>query len=226
VAQGVSWPGVLDGGLLKDEVVARNRRLADAARAGRWQEVFEVLDLPWVSVNQWRLNGSSWFTPLHQAAWHGASASVVTMLLERGALRTLPARDGRTPYDVATGRSHTHLLELLAPPRTSLTPERAGDLERGLAAVIDGRLRLPGGIAESYGKPLEECLRYPPVAILPECPGQALWFGVPGMFGGFSVTLMKESYLYVESWLRVVGGSGQAHVVTHEGVTLVDEGFV
>ena len=46
------------------------------------------------------------------------------------------------------------------------------------------------------------------------------------MYGGFSIALMKESYLYVESWIRVVGDSGQAHVVTHEGVTLVDEGFV
>ena len=38
--------------------------------------------------------------------------------------------------------------------------------------------------------------------------------------------LMDGLYLYVESWIRVVGDSGQAHVVTHEGVTLVDEGFV
>jgi hypothetical protein len=226
MAQSLSWPGVLDGGLLKDEVVARNRRLADAAKAGRWAEVFEVLDLQWVSVNQWRLGGSTWFTPLHQAAWHGASASVVSGLLECGALRSLPARDGRTAYDVAAARGHTHLLEALAPPRTSLLPERSAALDRGLATVIDGRLRLPGGIAESYGKPLEESLRYPPVAILPECLGQALWFGVPGMYGGFSVALMKSTYLYVESWIRVVGGSGQAHLVTHEGVTLVDEGFV
>ncbi len=92
----LSWPGVLDPSLLKEEVVTRNHRLADAAKAGRWAEVFEVLELEWVSVNQWRLGGSSWFAPLHQAAWHGASASVVSGLLERGALRGLPARDGRT----------------------------------------------------------------------------------------------------------------------------------
>jgi hypothetical protein len=221
-----SWPGVLDPTLLKEEVVARNHRLADAAKAGRWSEVFEVLDLSWVSVNQWRLGGDSWFAPLHQAAWHGASTSVVTGLLERGALRLLPARDGRTPYDVAQAHGHTHLLDLLTPPVTRLAPARAADLDRGLATVIDGRLRLPEGIADSYGKPLDECLRYPPVAVLPECPEQRLWFAVPGMYGGFSIALMKESYLFVESWIRVVGDSGQAHVVTHEGVTLVDEGFV
>jgi hypothetical protein len=114
----------------------------------------------------------------------------------------------------------------LSPVRTSLTAERSAALDRGLASVIDGRLRLPEGIAESYGKPLEECLRYPPVEVLPECPDSRLWFAVPGMYGGFSIALMKGSYLYVESWIRVVGGSGQAHVITHEGVTLVDEGFV
>ena len=222
----LSWPGVLDPGLLKEEVVARNHRLADAAKAARWPEVFEVLELNWVSVHQWRVGGSSWFAPLHQAAWHGASPSVVTGLLERGALRSLRTRDGHTPYDVAAARGHDHLLDLLAPVQTSLTLERSTALDRGLASVIDGRLRLPEGIASSYALPLEESLRYPPVEVLPECPDQRLWFAVPGMYGGFSIALMKGSYLYVESWIRVVGDSGQAHVVTHEGVTLVDEGFV
>jgi hypothetical protein len=222
----VSWPGVLDASLLKEEVVTRNHRLADAAKAARWAEVFEVLELTWVSVNQWRLGGSSWYTPLHQAAWHGASSSVVTGLLERGALRALPSRDGQTAYDIARGRGHVHLLEQLAPPSFGLTSERAASLDSGLASVIDGRLKLPGGIAESYGKPLEECLRYPPVAVLPERPEQWLWFAVPGMYGGFSITLMRGNYLYVESYIRVVGDSGMAHVITHEGVTLVDEGFV
>ena len=179
-----------------------------------------------MSVNQWRLGGSSWFTPLHQAAWHGAPASVVSGLLDRGALRSLPARDGRTPYDVARRRGHTHLLELLTPPTSRLTPERAAALDTGLASVIDGRLRLPEGIAESYGKPLEECLRYPPVAVLPECPEQRLWFAVPGMYGGFSIALMKGATSTSSRGSASSAAPAQAHVVTHEGVTLVDEGFV
>jgi hypothetical protein len=222
----VSWPGVLEPGLLKDEVVARNHRLADAAKAGRWDDVFEVLDLAWVSVNQWRVGGDSWFAPIHQAAWHGADPAVVETLISRGALRSLRARDGRTPYDVALAREHGHLSDLLRPFSYGLESDRIAALDRALASVIDGRLKLPGGIAESYGKPLSECLRYPPVEVLPECPDERIWFAVPGMYGGFSIALMKGNYLYVESWIRVVGDSGQAHVVTHEGVTLVDEGFV
>jgi hypothetical protein len=109
---------------------------------------------------------------------------------------------------------------------TELTSERAAELDRGLASVIDGRLKLPEGIADSYGKPLDQCLRYPPVAVLAETPQDSLWFRVPRMYGGFSIKLMRGNYLYVESWIRIVGDSGQAHVITHEGVTLVDEGFV
>jgi hypothetical protein len=30
----------------------------------------------------------------------------------------------------------------------------------------------------------------------------------------------------VRSWCRVVGGSGQTRLITHEGAVLVDEGFV
>ena len=217
-----SWPGVLDPTLLKEEVVARNHRLADAAKAGRWAEVFEVLDL---SGSRSTSGASAVLVvrPLHQAAWHGASTSVVTGLLERGALRRCPpATAGRR----TTSRRHaaTPTCSTSWLPRHQTHSRTRRRPRRGLASVIDGRLRLPEGIADSYGKPLEECLRYPPVSVLPECPEQRLWFAVPGMYGGFSIALMKESYLYVESWIRVVGDSGQAHVVTHEGVTLVDEG--
>ncbi len=222
----LSWTGFLDPSLLAADVVERSNRLADAAKAARWDEVLEVLGELKVSPVQWRFGGASWFTPLHQAAWHGASTTVVSALLERGALRSLRTHDGRTPYDVAAARGHQHLLEPLTPPPSPLSPERIGALDTGLASVIDGRLTLPGGIAESYGRPLRECLRYPPVEILHEPPGQGVWFPVPEMYGGFSVSLMRGNYLYVESWIRVVGASGQAHVITHDGVTLVDEGFV
>ena len=54
---------------------------------------------------------------------------------------------------------------------------------------------------------------------------EGLWFAVPGMYGGFQIKLMR-SYLFVTSWCRVVGGSGQAHVITAEGYTKVEQGFV
>ena len=169
--------------------MARNHRLADAGKAGRWAEVFEVLDLQWVSVNQSRLGGTSWFTPLHQAAWHGASVSVVTGLLDRGAFRALPpATAGRRTTSRPAAATPT--CSTCCSPRTSLTPNGPPPSTRA-ASVIDGRLRLPEGIADSYAKPLDQCLRYPPVAVLPECPDERMWFAVPGMYGGFSIALMK-----------------------------------
>jgi hypothetical protein len=54
-------------------------------------------------------------------------------------------------------------------------------------------------------------------------------FAVPGMYGGFRYELEadgEQSRLIVESWCRVVQGSGQRHVVSAAGSTLVEEGFV
>jgi hypothetical protein len=113
------------------------------------------------------------------------------------------------------------LRSFLKPPPSPLNSERIHALDTHLAEVIDGRLR--GTLYENRNP--HSALRYPPVAILHEVPGQRLWFPVPGMYGGFDITL-RQGHLDVRSWCRVVGGSGQAHLVTHEGAVLVDEGFV
>lgn len=55
------------------------------------------------------------------------------------------------------------------------------------------------------------------------------WFPIPGMYGGFSYRWAADStgpILVVESWSRVVGGSGQRHHITAADCTLVEEGFV
>ena len=49
------------------------------------------------------------------------------------------------------------------------------------------------------------------------------------MYGGFAYSLSiagEEPTLTVESWCRVVGGSGQRHVITPDRTELVEEGFV
>ncbi|NYJ67293.1 hypothetical protein HNR16_002081 [Pseudoclavibacter chungangensis] len=52
-----------------------------------------------------------------------------------------------------------------------------------------------------------------------------LWFGYPGMYGGFSMSVHRRR-LVVERWSRVVGDSGRAHVITEGGCVLVEEGSV
>jgi hypothetical protein len=55
------------------------------------------------------------------------------------------------------------------------------------------------------------------------------WFPIDGMYGGFSYWLRgrgRHAKLVVESWCRVIGGSGKRHEITAEGSKLVEEGFV
>lgn len=55
------------------------------------------------------------------------------------------------------------------------------------------------------------------------------YYPVPGMYGGFDVRVFCEAgawHLVCKSWCRVVGGSGQRHRITRDGVTLLEQGFV
>lgn len=227
VDETLTWLGVLDPSLWTESFVADGHRLADAAKAGDWTTVLEMLRTdPHLGVNRWRPGSPKWFTVLHQAAWHGAPTSVVSALLEHGALRSLRDAKGRTPQDVAAERGHAETLgEMLAPPPSPLDDERIAILDQRLADVIDGRIR-EGQLDRGYsGGELRSALRYPPVGMMHEAPGWSVWFAVPGMYGGFHITL-RQGYLESSSLCRVVGGSGQLHVITHEGVVLADEGFV
>ena len=57
---------------------------------------------------------------------------------------------------------------------------------------------------------------------------KAQWFGVDGMYGGFSYALfdLGDPILFTESWSRVFGGSGEQHRVSLNEVKLVAKGFV
>ena len=74
------------------------------------------------------------------------------------------------------------------------------------------------------GRDPQQVLRYPPVEILHEVPGQRVWFLVPGMYGGFDINLTHD-FLSVKSWSGFVGGSGQEHLITTEGAILAADGF-
>jgi hypothetical protein len=54
-------------------------------------------------------------------------------------------------------------------------------------------------------------------------------FPIQGMFGGFYYRLLMENNrlkLIVNSWSRVVDGSGQKHEITKDGCVLTESGFV
>jgi hypothetical protein len=214
------WNGILDREILNSTIVGHADPLADAAKAGDWEVVFRLTDGVRGSVNSWRVGGRSFYTPLHQAAWHGASTDVVDRLVARGAWRTVTTADGLTPLDIAKSRGHVHLLEPLSPTarsRDRLEETRA--LDERLRELIDSLIR-PHITAR---------LRYPQTSVLTEGRDPMLrtplWFPVPGMVGGFAISLVTAG-LRVTSWSRMAAGSGKEHLVTRDGTVLVDEGFV
>jgi hypothetical protein len=210
------WDGVTQRSSFGEHVVKVRDRLADAARVGEWTVVFEVLEEAPQWVNSGRVGGTRGYTPLHQAAWHGANADVVDRLLKLGAWRTLRNSSGETARDVAMRREHTHLIELMTPVICHpVSTEVLTRLESNLHGLIRER---------AADLVREHRLRLPELSPLTEVAEPTFWFPVPGMYGGFRYTL-DGAELAVDSWCRIVGGSGETHRVTADGVRLVESGW-
>jgi hypothetical protein len=215
------WDGITQPSALGSEAIQARMALADAAKAQNWSVVFEILDTFSDWINACRPGGNSQFAPLHQVAYSGAPDEVAKRLIRLGAFRTIQNARGERPLDVAERMGHSHLLQVLKPRLKQAVP--LGILlkiQSHFHSVIRGRIdsELP-----NHG------LRMPELEPLLELTDPQIWFPVPGMYGGFNFRLVStgvQAKLEVESWCRVVGGSGQRHEITPEGSALVEEGFV
>jgi len=211
-----TWDGVTLRSSYSGWVLEGRDQLADAAKAGDWQTVFDVLGRQRDWVNGARVGGTSGYAPLHQAAWHGAPTDVVLRLVELGAWRTARTAKGDRAVDIADRRGHRHLVEPLKPVIRHQVPARTiAAIQQHFYGVIRGRVN---------DLVTEQQLRMPELEPLTELRSPACWFPVPGMYGGFNYHLERDEL--VSSWMRVVGGSGQRHIITEHGARLVDEGFV
>lgn len=211
------WDGVTLRTTYKDDYQAKRDEFADLARDGRWPEIIEWLSR-WPSfVNAWRPGGRSWYTVVHQAAWHGADESVVRSLLAYRPWLTLRTAAGDRPLDIALRNGHPHLAALLTPViNTPVPTDLLAALQKHFHEVIRGRAaHLVDG----------DQLRLPELDVLTELEKPEMWFTVPGMYGGFGYVLDGQ-VLEVKSWCRVVGGSGERHRITAEGAVLTERGFV
>lgn len=215
------WMGVTLPETLKPSERETRDRLADAAYRADWETVLSILSRRRDLANATRLGGASLYAPLHQAAYHNAPAEVVEALIGLGAWRTLRDRNGQRPVDIAREKGHQDLLALLEPEiKRPIPAETVQAIQQNFHTIILGR---------AQQLVAEHNLRLPeldPLLEYEDCTGL---FPIPGMYGGFRYWLEErwESVLLIsESWSRVVGGSGERHIVTPYGFTLADQGFV
>ncbi len=217
----IHWDGITKSSSLSDAQVESRNKLAHAARNFNWNEVLNLIHQTKVSANSWRLDGKSYYTPLHQAAYAGASSNVIQSLLDLGAWRTLKNARNERPVDIAQNKGHHQLLNLLEPVyQHTIPPEIIKKTEYHFHKLIHDR-------GTRYIT--QENLRLPPLSILQEIDTPEMWFPIPGMYGGFKYRLETsgtETKLITESWSRVVEGSGQRHEITSSGTTLIAKGFI
>ena len=217
----IIWDGILRSDVLSESNVRIRRTLADSAKRYDWTKVVSILGDHEKLVNTSRPDGSSLYTPLHQAAHGGAPVEIVEKLIRMGAWRTLQNARGERAVDIASKKGHPDLVEVLDPLMKRRVP--AGILlkiQDYFHEVIRGRA---DELVSKHG------LRLPALEPLLEYERTTFWFSIPGMYGGFGYWLETdgvEATLVTESWCRVVGGSGQRHEVTSAGSKLVAEGFV
>lgn len=217
----LQWDGVVESRLLDEAVVRTRHVFADDAKHGRWDRIAATLKGHPGLINSTRLDSDSRYTALHQAAYLGATPQTIEALVAAGAWRTLLNNRGERPVDVAVRQNNRHLSRFLEPVlRRSVPTGILHAIRDNFHNVIRGRIR-----------DLDDAdqLRLPELEPLLEFDTVKTYFGVPGMYGGFSYWLENdgiEATLIAESWCRVVEGSGQRHAITSVGAALTDEGFV
>ncbi|MFJ1791104.1 hypothetical protein [Kitasatospora griseola] len=215
-----NWNGVAERGHFHEHVQTALDQASDAAYRGDWPAVLAAVAKSPDLANTRRTGGRSGWTPLHQAAWHGAPPEVVHQLLDAGGWRTLRATDGERPVDIAARLGRDTLLPLLEP--APLHPVGERDL-RAMQHFLHALIRVR---TEDYG--VKAALTLPQVCVLTELPDPRLEFTVPGMYGGFGIHLEQPATaprLTVTSHCRVVGCSGQTHHITADGCTLTESGW-
>ncbi len=216
-APAATWNGGTPHGL-EDSA---GQRLADAARDCDWRVVFEILKKHPDRINATRPGGRSLYAPLHQAASCGAELEIVNRLIDLGAWRCLRNASGERPLEIAMRKGNVKIIDALTPVyRREVPSESVEMLQKRLHALIQD---VSGAVLSN------QRLRLPELEPMLESGDKHFWFPVPGMHGGFHYWLIGEgptARLAVQSWSRVVAGSGLQFDITTERTTLVDQGFV
>jgi hypothetical protein len=216
----IVWDGIVGANYPHGAEAKVRHELADEAKRYNWAHVLARLRVNPNLVNTTRPGGGSFFAPLHQVAYGGAALEIAEELILLGAWRTLQNAQGERPIDIAEKRGHEHLFGILKPKLKRRVP---------IGVLLKIQSRFHNVILGRAAEHVERVgMRLPQLEPLLEFEHQQFWFGIPGMYGGFSYELQSEgvdALLISESWSRVVDGSGQRHVITSAESRLVAEGF-
>lgn len=193
-----SWDGVTLESTLKYGWDETRLKLAEASANSDWKAVKNLINSG-ANPNDYQVDQSSWNTALHHAAKSGAPVKVIKILLQAGAWRSLPNRQGLRAIDLARQYEHKHLYKILEPEFIhTVTQQDLSLLQEHLNQYFEERSYI-----EEYQ------LRIPAISILFELEDAHLNFTIPGMSGFISLTLSSDAAsakIFLESICRVVGG--------------------
>lgn len=215
------WCGVVEAKSFSENEQNIRKELEQAVKTRKWDEMFAVLGKRPYLVNAAFLDDPKWNAPLHQLVEDNAPAEIVEKAAKLGAWLTLKDFNGNKAVDIANRKGNQHLVEDLNPVYCHpLNPEMLSKIQEYFHQVIIGRINVI---------PEWRSFRLPDLEILLEIEEPNMWFPVPGMYGGFNYELLIEGEvvkLVSSSWCRIVGGSGERHEITSEGIRLIEKGYV
>jgi hypothetical protein len=213
------WDGITEPH--RNENGQRRQELADMVKQGSWELAFGILEQHPDLLNSSRTGGQSLYAPLHQAAYGGVAVTTAERLVGMGAWRTLCTAKAERAVDIAMRQGHRHLLGILEPVYKRSVP---GKSLSGIQARFHTLIHKIAGELVT-----KQNLRLPELEVMLEFESRRFWFPVPGMYGGFLYSLdvnESEPRLTVQSWRRVVQGSGMHHDITPSATILIDAGVV
>ncbi|KAK3089285.1 hypothetical protein FSP39_002358 [Pinctada imbricata] len=220
------YPIIVFATQLRDDHVQSIENVARLAEQHQWQDLIKVLRDRYDLINmcslpkdQSDLPNLTLLTPLHHAVIGKAPKEVFEELLKLHASRTYKNKEGLTAYDI--GKSNgldEDILKMIEIPEEIRKQEiEIKNMEEGLHKLILDRVE---HLIQETG------IQLPQLSYLFEF-GSFLYH-VPLMYGSFSVKkAKKDKGIMVESWSRIVGGSGQRHRINKKGkIKLKAEGFM
>lgn len=218
----LEWCGMIRADSFSENARISRMEFEQVLKSNRWDDISSVLEQKSELINATFLDSSLWYSPLHLLVEQNAPVEIIEKAISLGAWRTLQTINKEKALDIALRKGRHELVGLLHPLYYhNIQLESLSKIQKHFHEVIVGRINM---------LPNWTSLRLPELEVLLEIKEPSMWFPVPGMYGGFSYRLAynkdKTLRLISESWIRVVGGSGQQHEITPNGSELVDEGFV